>query len=249
MKNQFDPRNDIIQLCLKGISMEDSGRHEEATQIFEKACVEATDELEKFLCAYHMGVYHNETINRIKWLEKAIKYALSLDDVSLNSTLPTIYSIIASCYEELLNHEKSEEYYDLSQKSKVRKPDPGPFYHGTKVHLNTGDMLIAGGQSNYKDDLIMNHIYFTANINGAGLAAALAKGEGQERVYIVEPTGDFEDDPNVTDKKFPGNLTRSYRSVKPLKIIGEVKDWKKQTAEETNRWKEKLSNNDGEIIN
>ena len=78
----------------------------------------------------------------------------------------------------------------------------------------------------------MNHIYFTALVNGAGLAAALAKGEAPERVYIIEPTGKFENDPNVTNKKFPGNPTRSYRSKEPLKIVGEVTDWVKQTPEQ-----------------
>jgi rifampin ADP-ribosylating transferase len=94
----------------------------------------------------------------------------------------------------------------------------------------------------------MNHIYFTALIHGAGLAAALAKGEGPERVYIVEPTGEFENDPNVTDKKFPGNLTRSYRSQEPLKIIGEATEWLKQTTEDIRKWREKLANSTGEII-
>jgi len=95
----------------------------------------------------------------------------------------------------------------------------------------------------------MNHIYFTANPNGAGLAAALAKGEGRERVYIVEPTGEFEDDPNITDKKFPGNLTRSYRSKEPLRIIGEVTKWTKLTTAELSKWRENLAKNKGEIIN
>ena len=95
----------------------------------------------------------------------------------------------------------------------------------------------------------MNHIYFTANINSAGLAATLAKGEGRERIYIVEPTGEFENDPNVTDKKFPGNLTRSYRSKKPLRIIGEVTDWTKLTPKERREWSDKLAKNKGEIIN
>ena len=84
---------------------------------------------------------------------------------------------------------------------------------------------------------------------GAGLAAALAKGEGPERVYIVEPTGSFEPDPNVTDKKFPGNPTRSYRTRAPLKIIGEVTDWARQAPEELQKWREKLANVKGEIIN
>ena len=95
----------------------------------------------------------------------------------------------------------------------------------------------------------MNHIYFTAVISGAGLAAGLAKGDGSERVYIVEPTGDFENDPNVTDKKFPGNLTRSYRSQAPLKIVGEATEWLRQTPEDLRQWREKLANNKGEIIN
>ena len=95
----------------------------------------------------------------------------------------------------------------------------------------------------------MNHIYFTAIINGAGLAATLAKGDGRERVYVVEPTGSFENDPNVTDKKFPGNLTRSYRTETPLKIVGEVTDWQKQTPEDLQKWREKLANNKGDIIN
>ena len=124
-----------------------------------------------------------------------------------------------------------------------------PFYHGTRADLQVGDLLTAGNRSNYKDEIIMNHIYFTALANGAGLAAALAKGEGRERVYIVEPTGSFENDPNVTDKKFPGNPTRSYRTLEPLKIVGELTEWVRQTPEDIQRWRERLASSDGEIIN
>jgi rifampin ADP-ribosylating transferase len=127
--------------------------------------------------------------------------------------------------------------------------DKGPFYHGTKADLKVGDFLTAGNRSNYQQEIIMNHIYFTALVNGAGLAAALAKGNGSERVYIVEPTGSFENDPNVTDKKFPGNPTRSYRTTSPLKIVGEVTDWVRITPEDLRKWREKLDNNKGEIIN
>jgi hypothetical protein len=127
--------------------------------------------------------------------------------------------------------------------------DNGPFYHGTKADLQIGDLLSAGFNSNYKPEVIMNHIYFTALINGAGLAACLAKGDGRERVYIVEPTGSFENDPNVTDKKFPGNPTRSYRSQAPLKIVGEVTDWVRLTPDELKKWHERLANIKGEIIN
>lgn len=127
--------------------------------------------------------------------------------------------------------------------------DKGPFYHGTKADLQVGDLLTAGFRSNYKLEIIMNHIYFTALADGAGLAAALARGNGRERVYIVEPTGSFENDPNVTDKKFPGNPTRSYRSKAPLKIIGEVTDWVRQTPEELQKWREALANIKGDILN
>ncbi len=131
--------------------------------------------------------------------------------------------------------------------------DNGPFYHGTKADLQVGDLLTAGFRSNYKPEIIMNHIYFTAVANGAGLAAALAAGDGRERVYIVEPTGSFENDPNVTDKKFPGNPTRSYRSQAPLRIVGEVTDWVRQTPEELQKWRERLASikadSRAEIIN
>ncbi|WP_394347559.1 NAD(+)--rifampin ADP-ribosyltransferase [Pedobacter frigoris] len=127
--------------------------------------------------------------------------------------------------------------------------DKGPFYHGTEADLQVGDLLTPGGSSNYQSELKMNHIYFTALVNGAGLAAALAKNEAPERVYIVEPTGIFENDPNVTDKKFPGNPTRSYRSQSPLKITGEVADWERIPPAELQKWREKLANNKGEIIN
>jgi len=127
--------------------------------------------------------------------------------------------------------------------------DEGPFYHGTRADLKVGDLLTAGFNSNYKPEVLMNHTYFTALVNGAGLAAELARGSGQARVYIVEPTGSFENDPNVTDKKFPGNPTRSYRSQAPLKIVGEVTDWERQSPEELAKWREKLANIKGEIIN
>jgi rifampin ADP-ribosylating transferase len=131
--------------------------------------------------------------------------------------------------------------------------DNGPFYHGTKADLQVGNLLTAGFRSNYRPEIIMNHIYFTALVSGAGLAAALAKGNGHERVYIVEPTGNFENDPNVTDKKFPGNPTRSYRSQMPVKIVGELIDWVNPTSDELQKWREKLANikadSRGEIIN
>ncbi|MFD5654650.1 NAD(+)--rifampin ADP-ribosyltransferase [Streptomyces sp. NPDC127039] len=118
--------------------------------------------------------------------------------------------------------------------------DEGPFFHGTKADLRVGDHLTAGFPSNYRPEILMNHIYFTALRDGAGLAAELAAGDGEPRVYAVEPTGEFENDPNVTDKKFPGNPTRSYRSTEPLRVVGEVADWTRQTPEALQMWRERL---------
>ncbi|WP_030180040.1 NAD(+)--rifampin ADP-ribosyltransferase [Streptomyces violaceorubidus] len=119
--------------------------------------------------------------------------------------------------------------------------DEGPFFHGTKADLRVGDHLTAGFPSNYRPEILMNHVYFTALRDGAGLAAELAAGDGEPRVYAVEPTGEFENDPNVTDKKFPGNPTRSYRSTEPLRIVGEVTDWTRQTPEALQMWRERLA--------
>ena len=127
--------------------------------------------------------------------------------------------------------------------------DDGPFFHGTKAELRPGDLLTAGFRSNYRPDVVMNHIYFTAVADGAGLAAELAPGDREPRVYEVEPTGSFEDDPNVTDKKFPGNPTRSYRSAAPLRIVGELTEWERQTPEQIRQWRELLAKNTGKIIN
>lgn len=135
--------------------------------------------------------------------------------------------------------------------------DDGPFFHGTIARLQVGDFLTAGRPSNYRPEVVMNHIYFTALVDGAGfaaeIAAELAEDEPAPRVYAVEPTGEFENDPNVTDKKFPGNPTRSYRSSAPLRIVSEVCEWTRLTPEQLADWRERLaallSSERGEIIN
>lgn len=105
------------------------------------------------------------------------------------------------------------------------KLDDGPFYHGTKADLKTGSLLTTGHSSNYGERKKANFVYFAATMDAAIWGAELAVGDNPGRIYSVEPTGDFEDDPNLTDKKFPGNPTRSYRTREPLLIIGEVADW------------------------
>lgn len=246
---EFNPNNNIIQRCLHGMKLEDEGKPKEASAIFLKAWNEATNDFEKFLAAHYVARHQTTASDKLEWLETALQFALKINDDAVKSAFPSLYLNIAKCYEELNIPDEAKRNRELAIAYTDKPSDKGPFYHGTKADLQMGDLLTAGSSSNYKDALIMNHIYFTALVNGAGLAAALAKGDGRERVYIVQPTGPFENDPNVTDKKFPGNPTRSYRSQAPLKIVGEVTDWVKQTPEEIKRWREKLANNKGNIIN
>lgn len=249
MNYEFDPQNNIIQLCLQGMIMEKSNQLEAACELFHKAWQEATNDFERFYAAYNVSRYKSEPKEQLKWLDTALQLAESMNNTAVNSAYSTVYTQLAKCYEALGHMDKAKTYHELSSAVKTQYIEEGPFYHGTKADLEVGDLLTPGGNSNYQDGLVMNHIYFTANINGAGLAAALASGEGSEHIYVVEPIGTYEADPNVTDKMFPGNPTRSYRSSQPLKIIGEVSDWLKLTQEERAQWQKKLAKNTGEIIN
>ena len=246
---EFNPNNNVVKLCLQGMGMEEKSKPEEARKLFLQAWNEATIDFEKFIAAHYLARHQKNVSNKLKWLETALQYALNINNDTVNSAFPSLYLNIAKCYEDLSDPHKAENNYELASSFKDKPSDKGPFYHGTKADLQVGDLLTAGDSSNYKPELKMNHIYFTALVNGAGLASALAKGDGRERVYIVEPTGSFENDPNVTDKKFPGNPTRSYRSQAPLKIAGEVIEWVRQTPEELQKWREKLAKNKGDIIN
>ena len=246
---EFNPTNHVIQLCIQGMEMEERSKPEEASSIFLQAWNESTNDFEKFTAAYYVA-RHQETVrHKLKWLETSLQFALKINDVTVAGAFSSLYSNIAKCYEDLNDPARAKENDELAKSFSSNPSDSGPFYHGTKADLQIGDLLTAGSSSNYKPELIMNHIYFTALANGAGLAAALAKGDGRERVYIVEPTGAFENDPNVTDKKFPGNPTRSYRSQAPLRIVGEVTDWVRQTPEQVQAWRQKLANSKKEIIN
>jgi rifampin ADP-ribosylating transferase len=115
--------------------------------------------------------------------------------------------------------------------SAKREPVPfeayatGVYLHGTKADLAVGEMLVSGRESNFEAGRTMNYVYFTATLDAATWGAELSAGEGRGRIYVVEPTGEFEDDPNVTNKKFPGNPTQSFRSREPLRVVGELVDW------------------------
>jgi hypothetical protein len=246
---EFNPNNPVVKLCLQGMSREEQGKPGEASKLFLQAWDDASNDSEKFIAAHYVARHQNNVEDKLKWLETVLQFGLKVNDDSVKSAFPSLYVNIAKSYDELGDAANAKKNHEIATSLQYRPSDTGPFYHGTKADLQVGDLLTAGGSSNYQRELKMNHIYFTALVNGAGLAAALAKGDGPERVYIVEPTGPFENDPNVTDKKFPGNPTRSYRSEAPLKIVGEVTEWVRQTPEQIQQWREKLANNKGEIIN
>jgi len=231
------------------MDMERKGNAEEASGLFLQAWNEATNDFEKYIAAYYVARHQENVPDKLKWLETALQFALKVNNESAISAFPNLYSNIAKCHEDLGDVRNAKKNSESANSFAGDPSDNGPFYHGTKADLQVGDLLTAGSTSNYDSNVTMNHIYFTALVNGAGLAAALAKGDEPERVYIVEPTGAFENDPNVTDKKFPGNPTRSYRSLHPLKIVGEATDWVRQTPEQIQHWRDKLANSKGEIIN
>ncbi|CAN5229892.1 NAD(+)--rifampin ADP-ribosyltransferase [soil metagenome] len=114
------------------------------------------------------------------------------------------------------------------------------YYHGTKADLNPGELISPGFNSNYGKRKQAKYIYLTATLDAAIWGAELAWGDGRERIYIVEPTGPIEDDPNLTDKKFPGNPTKSYRSAHPFRVIGEVTEWQPHAPEQLKAMKDNL---------
>ncbi|HYD21587.1 MAG TPA: NAD(+)--rifampin ADP-ribosyltransferase [Flavipsychrobacter sp.] len=116
------------------------------------------------------------------------------------------------------------------------------FYHGTKASLKTGDLIAPGFRSNYGLGKNAKYVYLTATLDAAIWGAELAAGDNPQRIYIVEPTGHYEDDPNLTDKKFPGNPTKSYRTAHPVKVIGEVKEWQGHSEEQLNAMRSHLDN-------
>ncbi len=130
--------------------------------------------------------------------------------------------------------------------SAPREPVPfevyeaGVYLHGTKADLAPGDLLVPGWESNFEPGRLMNYIYFTATLDAAVWGAELATGDGRGRIYVVEPTGKFEDDPNLTDKKFPGNPTHSFRTREPLRVVGELAGWVGHSPDKLNAMRASL---------
>lgn len=119
--------------------------------------------------------------------------------------------------------------------------ESGALLHGTKASLAVGDLLVPGYRSNYESGRLANHIYVTRTLDAAAWGAELAVGEGRGRIFIVEPGGALEDDPNVTDKRFPGNPTRSYRTRGPVRVVGEITDWVGHTPEQLQAMRDSLA--------
>ena len=110
--------------------------------------------------------------------------------------------------------------------------ESGALLHGTKADLAIGDLLVPGRLSNFEEGRVMNHVYVTETLDAAAWGAELAAGDGPGRIYVVEPLGEIEDDPNVTDKKLPGNPTRSFRTREPVRVVGELEGWTGHSAEQ-----------------
>jgi hypothetical protein len=128
----------------------------------------------------------------------------------------------------------------IMNSNKNEDSPPIQFYHGTKAGLKPGDLIAPGFNSNYGKRKKANFVYLTATLDAAVWGAELAVGDGPGRIYIVEPTGPYEDDPNLTDKKFPGNPTKSYRTRDSLRVAGEVTDWQGHSPEQLKAMKDHL---------
>ena len=129
---------------------------------------------------------------------------------------------------------------DEKNQRTAQSPFAQTYFHGTKADLKIGDTIEPGYNSNYGQRKNAKYIFLTSTLDAAIWGAELATGEGKERIYLVEPTGEIEDDPDLTDKKFPGNPTKSYRSTQPFRVVGEVTVWQGHPAEQVNAMKESL---------
>ena len=188
------------------MDMEGKGNAEEASRLFLQAWNEATNDFEKYIAAYYLARHQNNVADKLKWLETSLQFALQVNSAAATSAFPNLYSNVAKCHEDLGDFENAKKNRELASSFADKPSDKGPFYHGTKADLQIGELLTPGGSSNYKDDLVMNHIYFTALANGAGLAASLAKGDGPER-YGQEISGQSD-----TFISQPGAIENRWRS-------------------------------------
>jgi rifampin ADP-ribosylating transferase len=166
---EFDPRNKVVKLCIQGMAFEENGKPEEASRLFLQAWNEASNDFEKFLAAHYVARHQKNVSDKLKWLETTLAFALKVNNDSVRGAFPSLYLSIAKCYEDIGDPDNAKKNYESAISFRDKLPDNGPFYHGTRADLQVGDLLTAGSNSNYKTEVIMNHIYFTALVNGAGL--------------------------------------------------------------------------------
>src|SRR5204863_3489683 len=152
---EFNPNNNVIKLCMEGMGLEEKGQPAEARRLFLLAWNETTNDFEKFIAAYYVARHQENTSDKLKWLETALQFALKVNNDSVRSAFPSLYSNIAKCYEDLSDPGNAKKNYELAISFKDKISDNGPFYHGTKADLQIGDMLTAGRESNYKLEFTM----------------------------------------------------------------------------------------------
>lgn len=244
----FSPSHPIIQQCMKAFALRAEGHPDQAQDVLRRAWLDAAEDHARLWVAYHLA-HEEDDEQALHWLDTALELALDLDHPAVHPAVPHLHARLAEVHARLGHASAAARSQAHATAAEGPPRDPGPFFHGTRAALGVGDVLTAGRGSNYQSGLVMNHIYFTAGIDVASLAAAFARGDGRERVYQLEPTGPFEHDPNVTNQRFPGNPTRSYRSPSPLRIVGEAEDWNRPPEEVVRRWRARLADGPGEVIN
>lgn len=168
---RFNPTSPFIQQLMQAIIQTEQGELAQAATTLDKMYRQTEDDYEKFLLAYQFSKVTTDIFERVKWLSVSLESAQKVDDEEVKSAYVTLFRDLAEAYKALGNYDYEKKYLELAETEPTTPTDQGPFYHGTKADLKVGDLLVPGGLSNYQDDLVMNHIYFTAYLNGAGLAA------------------------------------------------------------------------------
>lgn len=207
-------------------------------------CEEERKPMDNFLSLISAPARRALENNGILTLEKLSEYSekeiLKFHGMG-KSSIPKLEKLLS---ENGLTFKNQKSDNEMEQNKCENKTMPTPFaqtyFHGTKADLKPGDYIQVGNNSNYGERKNAKYIFLTATLDAAIWGAELANGDGRERIYLAEPTGEIEDDPDLTDKKFPGNPTKSYRSTKPFRVVGEVTIWQGHPAEQVKAMKDAL---------